>query len=187
MLFGATVVLMVALIRQKEITAGVRTKLAETALDLQQADGRRAAFKQAVMRQELDGTFLEGTDVSTQENIRFDAPYDGIYYLVRRSCEPSAINLPILNDLYNEYGIPITVFSFDDASHMRAYVEEHQIGPQTISNARGKLTSLLPGNTTPVTIVVLNRRIQSITIGRIPDDMKVDVSRMTWSTRDTAR
>lgn len=117
------------------------------------------------MRQDIHSNLLSGTSVTTDSAWASSSPSDGVYYLVETTCGPCALNLPFLERLFQDAGVNVVGVSFDRREDLLKYVQSNDITFPVLYDIKGVLPSLLPGNLSPVTVVVRHDSLDDIVVG----------------------
>jgi hypothetical protein len=177
-LVTTNVLLAGALIRQKAVTAAVRSSSRACGRQLTQRDAvvrvvraEAAAFRRAIMRQPLTGAVLSGTDVRTGRRIAVSQEPDGIYYLMDTTCPACAANVAPLNRLVEQHGVRVIGLSYDESDAVRRFSERQGVRFPVLVKPDGRLPSLLPGAIAPVTMAVVGGKMESLVLGRLSADM----------------
>ena len=130
-----------------------------------------AAFVEAVNRQAWGGPFLGGHHVQAGSDIRIDRPDDGIYYMIRSTCQACPRNYPVIKRLSDSLPGKVFIVSLDDsAASLVPYAAEHGLTSMLVGSSHGHLLTNIPEYATPITLLFKDGKLvksaQSVTAWR---------------------
>lgn len=128
----------------------------------------RAALVRALAGMPLIVPFLSGVSAADSTMVTIEGPTDGVYYLASPSCAACAANLPFLDTLARRKTLRVVVIVRDaSASELSQYAQAHESSLLFLSRPSGYIEQVTPRWATPLSVVVLGGRLQSIIVGRL--------------------
>lgn len=112
------------------------------------------------------GPFLVGTDIDGGRAVRYEAPRDGVYWIVRSNCPACEEAGPTINRVSAAIALPTLVLSLDDDPRLvRGLLKTAGITGAALAAPWGALVDRAPLVGTPAGLIVYRGQLRAFATG----------------------